>query len=194
VCIVGASGKLGRYMVQHSLDRGYEVVGVCREQSVRKLDAFQGRITVVLGATNDPEVVKRAVAGCDEVLVIAGPARGPRVLDGNGSGGAGPRASGDTPRLLLRLPAAWTALPKHARQITALGSRRYFPREVFFFGFGFLVVPVVPGGGSFFGRLRSTTRLCPTLFPPHERLPATVMRRARAPLSWTRRSLLTLMP
>ena len=34
VCIVGASGKLGQYMVQHALDRGYEVVGVCREQSV----------------------------------------------------------------------------------------------------------------------------------------------------------------
>ena len=25
VCIVGASGKLGQYMVQHALDRGYEV-------------------------------------------------------------------------------------------------------------------------------------------------------------------------
>ena len=34
VCIVGASGKLGRYMVQHALDLGYEVVGVCREKSV----------------------------------------------------------------------------------------------------------------------------------------------------------------
>ncbi len=33
VCIVGASGKLGQYMAQHALDRGYEVVGVCREQS-----------------------------------------------------------------------------------------------------------------------------------------------------------------
>jgi hypothetical protein len=40
VCIVGASGKLGQYMVQHALDRGYEVVGVCRERSVGKLDAF----------------------------------------------------------------------------------------------------------------------------------------------------------
>ena len=45
VCIVGASGKLGRYMVQHALDRGYEVVGVCRERSVGKLDPFKGRIT-----------------------------------------------------------------------------------------------------------------------------------------------------
>ena len=55
VCIVGASGKLGQYMVQHALDRGYEVVGVCREQSVGKLDVFKGRITVVPGATTTPK-------------------------------------------------------------------------------------------------------------------------------------------
>ncbi len=73
VCIVGASGKLGRYMVQHALDRGYEVVGVCRERSVDKLDAFKGRITVIPGATNDREVIKRAVAGCDGVLTVLVP-------------------------------------------------------------------------------------------------------------------------
>jgi NAD(P)-dependent dehydrogenase (short-subunit alcohol dehydrogenase family) len=70
VCIVGASGKLGRYMVQHALDRGYEVVGVCREQSVGKLAEFDGRITVVPGASNDPDVIRRAVADCDGVLVV----------------------------------------------------------------------------------------------------------------------------
>jgi NAD(P)-dependent dehydrogenase (short-subunit alcohol dehydrogenase family) len=73
VCIVGASGKLGRYMVQHGLDRGYEVVGVCRERSVGKLDAFKGRIAVIPGATNDREVIRRAVAGCDGVLVVLVP-------------------------------------------------------------------------------------------------------------------------
>jgi NAD(P)-dependent dehydrogenase (short-subunit alcohol dehydrogenase family) len=73
VCIVGASGKLGRYMVQHALDRGYEVVGVCREQSVEKLDRFKGRITVVPGATDDRDVIKRAVAGCDAVLAVLAP-------------------------------------------------------------------------------------------------------------------------
>src|ERR1043165_7945775 len=73
VCIVGASGKLGQYMVQHALDRGYEVVGVCREQSIEKLDRFKGRITVVPGATNDRDVIKRAVAGCDAVLTVLAP-------------------------------------------------------------------------------------------------------------------------
>ena len=73
VCIVGASGKLGTYMVEHALDRGYDVVGVCREQSVGKLDAYRGRIEIVPGATNDPEVIARAVAGCDGVLVVLVP-------------------------------------------------------------------------------------------------------------------------
>src|SRR5512137_1073216 len=73
VCIVGASGKLGKYMVQHAFDRGYKVVGVCRERSVGKLDAFKGRITLFPGATNDRAVVKQAVAGCDGVLTVLVP-------------------------------------------------------------------------------------------------------------------------
>lgn len=73
VCIVGASGKLGQYMVQHALDRGYEVVGVCRQQSLGKLDRFKGRMTVVPGATNDREVIERAVEGCAGVLVVLVP-------------------------------------------------------------------------------------------------------------------------
>jgi len=73
VCIVGISGKLGRYMLQHCLDRGHEVVGVCREKSVVKLDEWKDRITIVPGATDDPEVIARAVAGCDGVLTVLVP-------------------------------------------------------------------------------------------------------------------------
>ncbi|MFN2137947.1 MAG: NAD(P)-dependent oxidoreductase [Candidatus Promineifilaceae bacterium] len=73
VCIVGASGKLGQYMIQHALDRGYEVVGVCRQSSVAKLDAFKDRITIVPGATNDRAVIEQAVTGCDGVLTVLVP-------------------------------------------------------------------------------------------------------------------------
>jgi uncharacterized protein YbjT (DUF2867 family) len=73
VCIVGASGKLGQYLIEHALDRGYEVVGVCRAQSVRKLDRFAGRITIVPGPCCDPDVIRRAVVGCDGVLTVLVP-------------------------------------------------------------------------------------------------------------------------
>lgn len=73
VCIIGASGKLGQHAIRHALARGYEVVGVCREQSVHELDAFAGRITIVPGRTNDREVIRRAVKGCDGVLAVLVP-------------------------------------------------------------------------------------------------------------------------
>jgi hypothetical protein len=60
-------------MVRHALDRGYEVVGVCREASVGKLDAFKGQMTIVPGATNDSEVIRKAVADCDGVLTVLVP-------------------------------------------------------------------------------------------------------------------------
>lgn len=73
VCIVGVSGKLGQYMAQHALDRGYEVVGVCRAVSVDKLGSLKERITVVPGATDDRDVIERAVSGCDGVLTVLVP-------------------------------------------------------------------------------------------------------------------------
>jgi hypothetical protein len=73
ICIVGASGKLGQYLIQHALDRGYEVVGVCRPESVKKLDRFAGRITIHPGWTDEVAVIRRAVAGCDGVLTVLAP-------------------------------------------------------------------------------------------------------------------------
>ena len=73
VCIVGASGKLGLYLVQHSLDLNYQVVAVCRGQSVEKLDTFREHIAIVPGDTNDREVIRRAVKKCDGVLTVLVP-------------------------------------------------------------------------------------------------------------------------
>jgi NAD(P)-dependent dehydrogenase (short-subunit alcohol dehydrogenase family) len=73
VCVIGASGRLGRYMVQHALDRDYEVVAVCRAASVDKLGTLRERVTVVPGATDDRAVIARAVDDCDGVLTVLVP-------------------------------------------------------------------------------------------------------------------------
>ncbi len=44
ICIVGASGKLGLYMVKHALDRGYQV------EACRRVFASDTRWTVVRGS------------------------------------------------------------------------------------------------------------------------------------------------
>lgn len=73
VCIIGISGKLGQYMAELALERGYEVVGVCRPESTGKLARFGERITLHPGRTNDREVIRKAVRGCDGVLTVLVP-------------------------------------------------------------------------------------------------------------------------
>jgi hypothetical protein len=43
----------------------YEVVAMCRLHSLGKLAEFEGRIDIVPGATDNREVIERAIAGCD---------------------------------------------------------------------------------------------------------------------------------
>lgn len=66
----GGFWQTWKIYVQHALDRGYEVVGVCREKSISKLEEFKNRIIIVPGATNDREVIKKAVSGCNGVLTV----------------------------------------------------------------------------------------------------------------------------
>lgn len=73
VCVVGGSGKLGTYLIEHLLERGDDVVVVCRAKSVEKLARFGDRITIHPGATDDRAVIARAVAGCDAVLTVLVP-------------------------------------------------------------------------------------------------------------------------
>ncbi|AIY15645.1 NAD(P)H-binding protein [Pimelobacter simplex] len=73
VGIIGGSGKLGRHLIGHCLERGYDVTVVCRPESVGKLADLADRITVVPGRTDDRAAVARALAGCDGVLTVLVP-------------------------------------------------------------------------------------------------------------------------
>ncbi|UTV27224.1 NAD(P)-dependent oxidoreductase [Photobacterium atrarenae] len=73
ICIVGASGKLGQYMIAHALAKGYQIHAVCRAKSVGKLARFKGQISIYPGDTDDRAVIQRAVQGCDAVLTVLVP-------------------------------------------------------------------------------------------------------------------------
>jgi len=60
-------------MIQHALDRNYDVVAVCREKSVDKLKTYSDRIHILPGDTNDRKVIEEAVRGCHSVLTVLVP-------------------------------------------------------------------------------------------------------------------------
>jgi len=123
ICIIGISGKLGQYMTEHALARGYEVVGVCRPESVGKLDRFQGRITLFPGRTDDASVVAKAVKGCDGVLTVLAP----WGFTNYASGTARAVLENAAPDARLIFSCGW--------HITKDGKDRYGPKLKFIFGF-----------------------------------------------------------
>jgi len=73
IAIVGASGKTGSKVVRESLRRGVEVVAVCRDSSVEKLDEFGGRegfATMTAPVVSDEATLTEALAGCDAVVAV----------------------------------------------------------------------------------------------------------------------------
>lgn len=113
ICIVGISGKLGQYMTEHALKLGYEVQGVCRPESVGKLDRFKGHITIFPGRTDDRAVIGEAVEGCDGVLTVLAP----WGVDDYASGTARAVLDGADPGARLVFSCGW--------HITMDGQDRY---------------------------------------------------------------------
>jgi putative NADH-flavin reductase len=73
VAIIGASGKTGTKLVRESLNRGYQVVAVCRHSSVESLDEFSDRdgFTVMTApVVSDEATLTQALAGCDAVVAL----------------------------------------------------------------------------------------------------------------------------
>lgn len=73
VAIIGASGKTGIQLVRESLNRGYQVVAVCRDSSAEKLNEFTSRdgLSVVTAPlVSDETMLTKALAGCDAVVAV----------------------------------------------------------------------------------------------------------------------------
>lgn len=71
IAIFGSTGRTGQYLVKQALERGYEVIAFAR--SPEKLDSQGDNLTVIQGDMQNPEDVKRAVAGADAVISVLGP-------------------------------------------------------------------------------------------------------------------------
>lgn len=71
VLVTGASGFLGKHLIQHLLERdpGVQVRAFSRTPFP---DDGDGRVDSVLGDITDPANVESAVAGCDEIYHLAG--------------------------------------------------------------------------------------------------------------------------
>ena len=85
VAVFGASGKIGRHVVDQLLTAGHLVTAYVRNPA--KLGVTHPALTVVQGELSDPAGVARAVAGADAVISALGPslkrsATGTAVTDG----------------------------------------------------------------------------------------------------------------
>ena len=81
----GATGRIGRHVVEQAVAHGHAVVAFVRDPSRLSLPAE--RLTVVTGDVGDPSAVEAAVDGADAVISAIGPkhntaAEADRVVDG----------------------------------------------------------------------------------------------------------------
>jgi putative NADH-flavin reductase len=71
VTVFGATGKIGRHVVDQLLAAGHSVTAYARNPS--KLPTTQPNLTVIQGGLDDPAGIGRAVAGADAVISALGP-------------------------------------------------------------------------------------------------------------------------
>lgn len=73
IAVFGATGTVGRHIVEQALARGYEVTALTRDAG--RITRTHERLHIVEGDVLDPGAVERAVFGQDAVLVALGNGR-----------------------------------------------------------------------------------------------------------------------
>lgn len=73
IAVFGATGTVGRLVVEQGLERGHEITAFTRDAA--GVDAAHPNLRVVTGDVLDADAVQRAVAGQDAVIVALGNGR-----------------------------------------------------------------------------------------------------------------------
>lgn len=78
--VTGATGFIGRHLVDRLVDRGCTVRCLVRPGSANNFTARQG-VGLVTGTLDDPSSFGDALAGCDTVFHLGGLVAAPRRAD-----------------------------------------------------------------------------------------------------------------
>lgn len=78
IVVIGATGNIGRRVVQEALSRGHDVIGVVREPTA--VQAPDPRVRLLKGDATKAEDVARAVEGADAVVSAISPRPNARGL------------------------------------------------------------------------------------------------------------------
>ncbi|MFC4127656.1 NAD(P)-dependent oxidoreductase [Nocardia rhizosphaerae] len=73
IAVFGATGTLGRHIVEHALKQGHEITALTRDAS--RVGSTSADLRVIEGDVLDPAAVERCVTGQDAVLVALGNGR-----------------------------------------------------------------------------------------------------------------------
>ena len=67
IAVFGATGGIGKFVVKHALEKGYEVNAYVRNP--QKLQIENKNLKVFVGQVSDYDKIKETIAGCDAVII-----------------------------------------------------------------------------------------------------------------------------
>lgn len=70
IAVFGATGGIGKFVVKHSLEKGYEVNAYVRNPDKLKIE--NKNLNIVVGQVSDYNKIKEVIDGCDAVIIALG--------------------------------------------------------------------------------------------------------------------------
>ena len=108
ITVFGASGKIGRLLVQQAIGKGYKVKAYIRDK--QSFPVSDENITLIEGTLDNKPQIQNAVTGADAVISLLGPPlkfwyKGTPVADGHANIVAAMKAAGVTRFITIATPS-----------------------------------------------------------------------------------------